>query len=52
MVQAAPAPRFSRSAPPVPVQAHPAGSDTLDVLRDAGYSDERIEQLRSAGVLA
>ncbi len=52
VVQAAPAPRFSRSAPPVPVQAHPAGSDTLDVLRDAGYSDERIEQLRSAGVLA
>jgi alpha-methylacyl-CoA racemase len=52
VTQAAPAPRFSRTAPAPPAPARPAGSDTDNALRDAGYSDERIAQLRSAGALA
>jgi alpha-methylacyl-CoA racemase len=52
VTQAAPAPRFSRTAPATPAPARPAGSDTDNALRDAGYSDERIAQLRSAGALA
>jgi alpha-methylacyl-CoA racemase len=49
--QAAPAPRFSRSEPGVPQAPRPAGSDTVDVLRAAGYSDAAIESLRANGVL-
>jgi len=52
VTQAAPAPRFSRTAAATPQPARPAGSDTEEVLRDAGYSDDRIAQLRSAGALA
>ena len=52
VTQAAPAPRFSRTAPAVPEVPHPAGSDTLAVLREAGYTDERLEQLRAVGALA
>lgn len=52
VTQAAPAPRFSRTAPATPMPARPAGCDTAEVLRDAGYSDDRIAQLRAAGALA
>jgi alpha-methylacyl-CoA racemase len=51
VVQAAPAPRFSRTAPARPAAAQPAGSDTVSVLHAAGYGDERIQQLRELGVL-
>jgi alpha-methylacyl-CoA racemase len=49
--QAAPAPRFSRTTAEVPQPPRAAGSDTVEVLRDAGYSDSTIEALRAGGVL-
>lgn len=49
--QAAPAPRFSRTEPGLPNAPRPAGSDTADVLREAGYADAEIEALRKGGVL-
>jgi alpha-methylacyl-CoA racemase len=49
--QAAPAPRFSRTEASVPQAPRPAGSDTVDVLREAGYAEAEIERLRAAGVL-
>jgi alpha-methylacyl-CoA racemase len=50
--QHAPAPRFSRSAP-APVRGpHRAGADTLDVLREAGFSATDIERLQAAGGLS
>lgn len=51
VTQPAPAPRFSRSRPPVPHPAGPAGGDTDSVLRAAGYDDVRIQQLRERGAL-
>ena len=35
-----------RGAPPV------IGADTQDVLEEIGYSDDEIDQLRAAGVVA
>jgi alpha-methylacyl-CoA racemase len=49
--QAAPAPRFSRTAAALPQPPRAAGSDTVDVLRAAGYSDSAIDALRASGVL-
>ena len=49
--QPAPAPRFSRSSPPVPKEASPVGSDTQAVLRSAGYSESQIQSLREHGAL-
>jgi len=49
--QAAPVPRFSRSCPPVPQAPPPAGSDTRDVLRTAGFSESQIQSLFECGAL-
>jgi len=49
--QAAPAPRFSRSSPSVPQAPSPAGSDTRDVLRAAGFSEAQIETMFECGAL-
>ena len=50
--QHAPAPRFSRSAP-APIQPpRPAGADTGDVLRDAGFTEAQIAELRGTGALS
>jgi alpha-methylacyl-CoA racemase len=49
--QPAPAPRFSRSIPPLPKGASPAGSDTHAVLRSAGYSESQLQSLREHGAL-
>jgi alpha-methylacyl-CoA racemase len=50
--QHAPAPRFSRTAA-APVQPpHRAGADSLAVLREAGFADAEIDQLRAAGGLS
>jgi alpha-methylacyl-CoA racemase len=49
--QHAPAPRFDRT-PSGPVRApHAAGADTESVLREAGFSQSRIDALRTAGAL-
>jgi alpha-methylacyl-CoA racemase len=47
--QAAPAPRFSRTAPEVQGAAPERGSQTDEVLAQAGYSAREIEALRQAG---
>jgi alpha-methylacyl-CoA racemase len=49
--QNAPAPRFSRSRSTPPRAPRPAGADTEAVLREAGFTPERLEALRRAGVL-
>jgi len=51
IVQAAPAPRFSRSEPDAPASPHAPGSDTDAVLTAAGYDHETITRLRADGVL-
>jgi alpha-methylacyl-CoA racemase len=50
-VQAAPAPRFSRSACDTPGTAHAEGADTEAVLRRAGFDAARIASLRKCGAL-
>ena len=51
LVQPAPAPRFSRTRAEVRNQARIPGEDSVDVLRDFGFSDEAIEGLRSSEVV-
>lgn len=50
--QAAPAPRFSRSTPDPVRPPRRAGADTLEVLREAGFSAADIERLQAAGGLS
>ena len=50
IVQPRPAPRFSATSAPDPIMPHFAdGTDSKELLRDIGYTDERIEALRAAG---
>jgi alpha-methylacyl-CoA racemase len=51
VMQAAPAPRFSRSAAAAPRATRPAGSEGEAVLSDAGFSEAEVKELRAAGVL-
>jgi alpha-methylacyl-CoA racemase len=51
VLQPAPAPKFSRTAPDRPTSPSPAGSDTGSVMRGLGYSDVSIQELRKAMVL-
>ncbi|MGR3803159.1 CaiB/BaiF CoA transferase family protein [Marinibacterium profundimaris] len=51
VTQAAPAPRFSRSAPDRPAPPPAPGGDTASVLEGLGYDEDRIAALRAAGVL-
>jgi alpha-methylacyl-CoA racemase len=51
VTQPAPAPRFSRTQPPVPKGAALAGSDTAAVLRSIGYSESQTQALRERGAL-
>ncbi|OWU85123.1 carnitine dehydratase [Oceanicola sp. 22II-s10i] len=51
VTQAAPAPRFSRSAPALPGAAPAPGADTVQVLAELGYDDTRIAALRDSGTL-
>jgi len=51
MVQNAPAPRFSRSAPPVPRASAEPGAHGNAILAELGYSPDHVAQLRAAGVL-
>ncbi len=50
IVQNAPAPRFSRSAPAQPRAPRPPGSDARELLAEAGYSDAEFERIRELGV--
>jgi alpha-methylacyl-CoA racemase len=52
LLQHAPAPRFSRSEPAMPVAPRVAGEDTNAVLSDFGYNAEAVAALREAGVVA
>jgi len=52
VMQAAPAPRFSRSEIAPPTAPRQAGSDTETVMRELGYSDAEIDALRSSGILS
>jgi alpha-methylacyl-CoA racemase len=50
VTQPAPAPRFSRTKP----EARPpreSGADTDEVLREAGFSEAELSELREAGVV-
>jgi alpha-methylacyl-CoA racemase len=51
LVQNAPAPRFSRSAPDRPGAARRPGTDTHDVLAEAGYDEDALAELAAAGVI-
>jgi alpha-methylacyl-CoA racemase len=51
IVQPAPAPRFSRTKPALPMPPEPAGRSTERALTDWGIAAERIASLRSAGVI-
>lgn len=50
-VQPAPAPKFSRSKPPMPEAVKAVGSATEDVLKDLGYSAEAIAELLEKKVI-
>ena len=51
VLQPAPAPRFSRTAPEVAHAPHAWGADTAEVLAAIGYNAQQIEALRSKGAL-
>jgi alpha-methylacyl-CoA racemase len=51
VLQPAPAPRFSRSAPEMGAPPRPAGADTDAVLADFGYSEAEIARLKDASVV-
>lgn len=51
VVQPAPAPRFSRSSPGLPMSPSEPGGQTDLVLADVGASPEFVAQLRAAGVI-
>jgi len=51
VVQPAPAPRFSRTAPATPRPPSPAGQDAIDVLQSWGLSEDQLERLKSSGAI-
>jgi alpha-methylacyl-CoA racemase len=51
LVQNAPAPRFSRSAPSQPAGPRPQGADTRAVLAAAGYDETALAALAAEGVI-
>lgn len=51
VVQPAPAPRFSRTAPEIRHGSRKPGEDTMAVLTQQGFSDSDIESLVKAGVI-
>ncbi len=50
--QPAPAPRFSRTECDTPEAPHAEGADTVAVLRDFGFSDAEIADIRESGALS
>ncbi|MEM7219236.1 MAG: CaiB/BaiF CoA-transferase family protein [Pseudomonadota bacterium] len=51
VVQPAPAPRFSRTETATPSAPRPPGSDSEQVLLDAGFSQQEVDGLRTSGVI-
>ena len=51
VTQPAPAPRFSRSAPPTPMAPSGPGEDSEAILADWGFTAESIEALRASEVI-
>ncbi|MCF8035196.1 MAG: CoA transferase, partial [Desulfarculaceae bacterium] len=51
VMQAAPAPRFSRTNPPVPAPPPEPGGDTLDLLSRFGFRTQEIERLQGERVV-
>lgn len=51
-IQPAPAPRFSRSVPDVPIPPVEPRASTGEVLAELGYSTSDIDRLRTDGVVA
>jgi alpha-methylacyl-CoA racemase len=51
VVQPAPAPRFSNSKARDPRPSPQPGTDGAAILRDCGYGDVEVEELRAAGVV-
>lgn len=49
--QAAVAPRFSRSATPLPEAPPAPGADTAAILAELGYADDAVRALRESGVV-
>ncbi|CRK58354.1 Alpha-methylacyl-CoA racemase [Alloactinosynnema sp. L-07] len=52
ITQPAPAPKFSRTVPPVPAPPSQARADTSAVLGELGLSEAEISRLRAAGTVA
>ena len=52
VIQASPAPRFSRTSPKMPEASTAAGADTDEILSGIGASAEEIEFLRASGAIA
>ena len=51
VIQPAPAPRFSRTAPATPLAPSSPGQDSVAILADWGFTAESIEALRGAEVI-
>ncbi|MDA0788011.1 MAG: CaiB/BaiF CoA-transferase family protein [Proteobacteria bacterium] len=49
--QAAPAPRFSRTEPTLPASAVAPGAQSIEVLKNAAFSDEEIAALTASGAV-
>ena len=52
VIQAAPAPKFSRTQPSMPAAATPSGNEAKEILKKLGYSDSDITRLREVCALA
>ncbi|MEX0943719.1 MAG: CaiB/BaiF CoA-transferase family protein [Pseudomonadales bacterium] len=51
VIQPAPAPRFSRTAPALTVSSRIPGEDTRGVLLDSGFTDAEIDALATQGAI-
>lgn len=51
IMQPAPSPRFSRTVPRVSHSARVVGEDSVAVLKDCGFDDDEISELRQAAVI-
>lgn len=51
VIQPAPAPKFSRTAPETPRGARDPGQDSQQILHELGYSPEKVGSLKSSGAV-